>query len=200
MEKISITNQIVDELVKAGRDPKDLTIAYAGFYFRHLYMEWLALKNAYSYEKANQLYQEATWCHPQFSLGLAFKAFVEAKNLETKDLESFARAISEQWKVFPIRLDVTKISDEEVVMENPTGFCPNPGFGPREWDRYIDRVEYANVDGWQGTQNCMIDPSTGYFAVCGVKDKYEFEMLGAVCTGYPTCKWVIRKKKKDKNN
>jgi len=195
MEK-SISKQIVDGLIKSGRDPMDLTIAYAGFYFRHLYMEWLALKNAYSYEKADQLYQEATWCHPQFGLGPAFKAFVEANKLEVKDAESFARAVSEQWKGFPIRLDVIKVSDEEVIMENPTGFCPNPGLGPRSWDRYRDRAVYANVDGWQGTRIGFTEPTTGYLAVSGLKDEYEFEMIEAICLGYPTCKWAIRKKKK----
>jgi len=197
MEKMSISKQIVSELIKAGRDPKDLTIAYAGFYFRHLYMEWLALRNAYSYKKADDLYLKATWCHPDFGLGPSFKAFIEANKLKTQDIESFAKAVSEHWKGFPIRLDVIKVSDEEVIMENPTGFCPNPGLGPRSWDRYRDRAEYANVDGWQGTPSCFIVPNTGYFAVVpGLKDEYEFEMIEAVCLGYPTCKWAIRKKKK----
>lgn len=196
METVAISKQIVDQLIKAGQDPEELTITYAGFYFRHIYMEWLSLLDAYPYEKAVDLYLKGSWNHPRFGLGPSFKAFVKNRKLEVNDIESFAKAMSEQWKGFPIRLDVLKVSDEEVIMENPTGFCPNPAFSPRSWDSYRDRAVYANVDGWQGTPACLTVPDVGYLNVVpSLKDKCEVEMLGAVCLGFPSCKWVIRKKK-----
>ena len=179
---------IVSELVKKGKDPKDLLPSYTGAFFRYLFLAWGALEEAYGYDKASELYRKFTWGSPE--CGDGFREVVKQLDYKVKDITTMGKASAAHYSGFPIPLDIVESTEERVVQE--ASFCPNPAFNCRPWDRALDQFVYHHVDGWLGT----VDLFKNYFKVAGLDKELDFHMEGALCTGYPRCRFVIEKKKK----
>jgi len=179
---------IVAELVSRGKDPKDLLLSYAGSFFRYLFLAWRALEESYGYTEAVKLYHKFTWGSPE--CGESFRGVLKQLDYEVKDISTLGKASAAHYTGFPIPLDIVESTEERVVQE--ATFCLNPAFGARPWDRALDQFVYHHVDGWLGT----VELYKNYFRVTGLDKELDFHMEGALCTGYPRCRFVIEKKKK----
>lgn len=179
---------IVTELVEKGKEPTDLLVSYIGTFFRYIYWGWRVLEEVYGYDKAHELYRKFTWGSPE--CGESFRQLLKQLDYEVKDITTMGKASAAHYAGLGIPLNIVESTKERVVQEAP--FCPNPAFGWRPWDRGLDQFVYHHVDGWCGT----VDLFKNYFKVAGLDKELDFHMEGALCTGYPCCRWVIEKKKK----
>lgn len=178
---------IVTELVEKGKDPTDLLVSYTGSFFRYLFLGWRVLQEMYDYDKADELYRKFTWGSPE--CGESFRQLIKQLDYEVNDITSMGKASAAHYAGLGILLNIVESTEERVVQEAP--FCSNPAFGWRPWDRGLDQFVYHHVDGWCGT----VDLFKNYFKVAGLDKELDFHMEGALCTGYPCCRWVIEKKK-----
>jgi len=182
------SKEIVSEFVKRGKDPKDLLVTFTGSFFRYLFLGWRVLAEEYSYEKASELYRKFTWGSPE--CGEGFRQVLNFLDYEVNDIESMGKASAAHYSGFPIPLDIVESNKERVVQQ--AKFCTNPAYSGRPWDRPLDQYEYHHVDGWLGT----VDLYKNYFKVAGLENELDFHMEGALCTGFPCCRFVIERKKK----
>lgn len=178
--------EIAAELVKRGKDPKDLLVEFTGTFFRHLFLAWRVLAETYNYEKASELYRKFTWASPECADG--FRQVLKGLDFEVNDIQTVGKAAAAHYDGFPIPLDIVESNDKRVVLEAP--YCTNPAFSGRPWDRPLDQYVYHHVDGWCGT----VDLFKNYYQVVGLEKELDFHMEGALCTGYPRCRFVIEKK------
>jgi hypothetical protein len=177
---------IVKTNIKLGKDPKSLLLTYTKTFFHQLFHYWLALRDAYGRDKADELYQVVTWGGPE--CGEVMKIVYDGAKMEVKDVESMAKAFSLLFKAAGVPLKLVKSSDDEAILE--ASFCPNPSYGRCQWDDLEDRTQYHRSDGWLGT----VSEFNNYLECIGVKDKYELTVDEALCLGFPVCRFKIRKK------
>lgn len=179
---------LVAELVKRGKEPKDLLVSYTASFFRYLFLAWRVLAESYNYDKASELYRKFTWGSPECAEG--FRQVLKQLDYEVKDITTMGKAAAAHYSGFPIPLDIVESTEERVVLDAP--FCTNPAFGGRPWDRPLDQYVYHHVDGWCGT----VDLFKNYYNVVGLDKELDFHVEGALCTGFPSCRFVIEKKRK----
>jgi len=179
---------IVSEHINRGKEPKELLVTFTATFFRYLLLAWKVLEEEYSYDKASEIYRKFTWGSPEKAE--FFKQLVNSLEYEVNDIITLGKAAAADYDGFPIPLDIVESTEDRVVLE--ASFCTNPSFGGRPWDRPLDQYVYHHVDGWLGT----VDLFKNYFKVTNLDDELDFHMEGALCTGYPRCRFVIEKKKK----
>ncbi len=179
---------VVAELVNRGKDPKEMLVNFTGTFFRYLFLAWRVLEEEYDYDKASEIYRKFSWGSPEKAQ--FFKLLVDGLDYEVNDITTLGKAAAADYDGFPIPLDIVESTEERVILEAP--FCANPSFGGRPWDRDLDQYVYHHVDGWCGT----VDLFKNYFKVANLENDLDFHMEGALCTGYPKCRFVITKKNK----
>ncbi len=171
-----------------GQSDKELCIESTKRFFRYLYVAYSTLEKEFGRKKAEKLYWKNLW-KPLLDI----KSVMNSLGIKKmKDLLTIAKVEHAFYAGAPCLQYITQPSRDKVVVV--TTFCPNPIYGSRRGDRYIDRARFYSVEVKIPTLNLM----KRLIDYAGQTGKVEARIDKAICLGDDVCQFVFEKKEVSK--
>jgi len=177
----------IDESMKMlGRTPEEQCVNNARLMYRHLFVVYTTLKEAYGIARAEELYWRS-WL-PFLKQGIE-NAKKKLGVKEIKGFEDLAKVSQLAYLDFPCLSENVELTDDRIVQH--VSFCANPIYGPTPFDDYLDRADYYRVESWVLTKK-LLDL---YVEAAGMTGQVDTRLEIVMCLGDGHCTFVYEKKK-----
>lgn len=186
------SQDIVSRLISIGKNPEELAVQSTKLMIRHTHHIESALIEHVGVEKAIQLYWEiykpfceTGWQQTKDKLGVK----------EIKDLATFAKVLETVLaSAWALLFNVKELSEDRMIGE--VTFCPNPVYGTRPEEVYLDLCRYYHYESVIITK-IMLDY---WLDISGLSNKYETKLSKIMCLGDDSCEFIIERKRGKSNH